>query len=181
MFLTPLLAILGLLALSTAGLWLYGRREDAGVVRASTTIERSPQDVWTWLTEGERMVAWIDWLREVRPLEPGDGDGVGARDVFVLHDPTTRRDQEIEVTTRTSRKFERIDLDLVAAEDLDGTVRYALTDLGDRRTRLDYEGTFRFRRWFARLTEPLVTPQSRAQLTADLTRLKALAEGTDAE
>jgi hypothetical protein len=181
MFLTPLLLLLGLLAAGGAGVWLYGRREDAGVVRASTVIERSAPDVWTWLTEGERLVAWIDWLREVRALETGDGEGVGAKDVFVLHDPTTQREQQIEVTTRTSRKFERIDLDLAAADGLDGTVRYALTDLGERRTRLDYEGTFRFRRWFARWAEPFVTPQTRLQLAADLARLKALAEGTDTE
>ena len=172
-----LLGLLLFLGLAVATLWLYGRRGDAGVVRASVTIDRPPHELWSWLTEAERLIAWVGWLEEVRELEPGDADGLGMRQVFVMNDPHLKERVELESVIRTLRLHERVDLDLSARLGFEGSVRYALTEVGDRSTRLDYEGRFRFLRWFARLMEPFVTPQAQRKLDEDLVRLKALAEG----
>lgn len=175
MLLLIVVGFLGLVAL--AALWLRGRRSDAGVVRSSVTIHRPPRELWSWLTEAERLLAWVGWLEEIRPVEPGDADGLGARDVFVMNDPQMKELVELYAVTRTLRKYDRIDVDLSARMGFEGSVRYALTDLGDGATRLDCEGRFRFLRWFARLMEPRVTPQAQRQLELDLERLKELAEG----
>lgn len=173
----PLIVVglLGLVAL--VALWLRGRRSDAGVVRSSITIRRSPRELWSWLTEAERILAWVGWLEEIRTVDPGDADGLGAREVFVMNDPSMKERVEMESFTRTLRKYERIDVDLSAEMGFEASVRYALTDLGDGVSRLDYEGRFRFLRWFARLMEPFVTPQAQRKLDLDLERLRELAEG----
>jgi len=83
-------AILGLLLIAVAGLWIASNRRDAGRMRASVEIERAPEEIWPWITEPEQLTQWVKWLREVRPDTTSPAEGIGHRETRVIDDPRTK-------------------------------------------------------------------------------------------
>ncbi|HRC87016.1 MAG TPA: hypothetical protein PK413_15515, partial [Thermoanaerobaculia bacterium] len=110
---------------------------------------------------------------EIRPLNP-EVQGVGARELFVMSDPNMKGKMEMEVETTVFEPPHHVTVKVGVPKGFTGSVDYLLTDLRGR-TRIDYDGQFRYDHWFARLMEPLVTPQARKKVAEDLDRLVNLA------
>jgi len=60
-------AIVAVLLIGAAGLWIASNRRDAGRMRASVEIERAPEEIWPWITEPEQLPQWVGWLAVVKP------------------------------------------------------------------------------------------------------------------
>jgi hypothetical protein len=58
----------------------------------------------------------------------------------------------------------------------DGSQTYAITDLGNNRSRLDIDGEYRFTQWFASLMTPLIMPAAAKKMEGDIATLKRLTE-----
>src|SRR5215471_7674997 len=77
--------IVALLVLAVFGLFLAGKRADAGRTHASLDVAASREQVWPWLTEPDKMKQWVDWLVEVRASDPVARPG--AKRTLVMRDP----------------------------------------------------------------------------------------------
>src|SRR5437016_5378114 len=68
--------------LAAAVLFIVGHRANAGQMHASAEMNGSPEQIWPWLNEGDKLKQWVSWLVEVRGWE--SGLGVGAKRVWVM-------------------------------------------------------------------------------------------------
>ncbi|MFN7962707.1 MAG: SRPBCC family protein [Thermoanaerobaculia bacterium] len=165
--------LFGLIVLAVVALLIAGARANAGRLLYTVEVPLPPSAVWPWLTETEKLKQWIGWVDEIRPLNP-EVQGVGARELFVMSDPNMKGKMEMEVETTVFEPPHHVTVKVGVPKGFTGSVDYLLTDLGGR-TRIDYDGQFRYDHWFARLMEPLVTPQARKKVAEDLDRLVNLA------
>jgi uncharacterized protein YndB with AHSA1/START domain len=172
-----LYAGMGLVAVGVVAvvvLLALGRGESRLV--AHVEVERSPEEVFLWVTDPPRVKQWVGWLKEIRPLTPEQGH-VGARQIWVMED-RNNNNQLMEITTEyvayaaPSALTARVSAD----EGFTGTVEYALERLGPARTRLHYTGSYQFHHWLATLLEPVITRSAQQKLEEDLARLKQQAE-----
>lgn len=152
---------------------VLSRRSGAGKNEYTVTIDRPPAQVFPWLIEPYRLTRWIDGLESSTPF-PGDSAvrGGRSRDVIlvggsrytlVTQIADIRRDTLLAVHIESEPKGFVVD------------ARYELSPTG-RGTRLRYTGHADFAGMFARVMEPLVTPQSQKKVEADMKRLKQLIE-----
>jgi len=51
-------------------LLILGQRKDAGHMHGSIEIAASPQQLFPWLVEGDKLKQWVSWLVEVRVPDP---------------------------------------------------------------------------------------------------------------
>lgn len=172
--------LLGLVALAVVLLALLGLRSGAGKVSGAVEIGSPPAEVWPWIVDSERLTEWVGWLTEVHELTPGV-EGVGARRRWVMIDPTmNNRRVEIEGEVVRYEPGRASVMHLDSPGMFTGSGSYVLVDLGDGRTRVEYESEFRMSTRVARLFEPLVTPQARKKALDDLERLKERIEAASA-
>ena len=171
------LAVLAsIVVLSIAGLFAAGLRSGAGRAHASIDIAKPPSRVWAWATEPDKLKSWISWVVEVRPMQPGP-PAVGAKQVWVMQDAyngNARMQFVDQVTSVEPNRSITVHIDAEGA--FSGDSSFTLTDLGNGHTRFENTGTFRYSQWFARLLEPLVTPQAEKKMSMDLQKLKTLVE-----
>jgi uncharacterized protein YndB with AHSA1/START domain len=162
--------------LAVAVLVVMGHRSGAGRPHASTELSASPDQLWPWLTEGEKLKQWVSWLVEVRGWE--QGAGVGAKRVWVMKDENNGGMlMEIEGTCTEYAPPSRLTLQLKSGGDFDGQQSYRLTDLGNGRTLLEMDSNYHFSSSFARLMEPMITALAEKKMVGDVARLKSLVEG----
>ncbi|MEW6323611.1 MAG: SRPBCC family protein [Acidobacteriota bacterium] len=162
----------GLLVVAVIVLLVLGR---AGArMTATLEINRPPEQVFPWLTEPARLTRWVSWLQDVRDESPGV-TGVGQRARWMMDDPNMNQIVELVVTTRRQEPNRLLEASVSSPVGFDGTVTYALVDLGGR-TRLEHSSDYRFHQWFARLMTPVIMPSAEKKLEGDLARLKALIE-----
>jgi uncharacterized protein YndB with AHSA1/START domain len=166
-------SILGLLAVAVIVLLLLGRRESANRLHGSIEIDRPPRQVYTWITEKEKLPRWVGWLVEVRETGP---QGVGGRRTWVMDDPNMKQRIEVNAEIATYDPPFRLGVNTSMPGGFDGTATYTLTDLGHGRTRLETDHQFRFDHWLANLLKPLVARQAQKKMRDDLARLKSQVE-----
>lgn len=165
--------LIGVILLAMAVLYIVGHRDNAGRVHASAELNGSPEQVWPWLNEGDKLKQWVSWLVEVRGWE--SGAGVGAKRVWVMKDENNGGElMEIDGRCSEYAPPSRLTVQLSSGNIFDGQQAYRLTDLGNGHTRLDVESFYHFSPWFARLMEPLITAAAEKKMVGDVTRLKAL-------
>jgi uncharacterized protein YndB with AHSA1/START domain len=147
----------------------------AGKMHASIEITGTPHKVWPWLEQGTRLKQWISWLVDVQ--EPS-APGVGTAQTWTMKDENNGGQMMKLVGRCTEYKPEsRLGIGIDApGYGFDGRQTYALTDMGNGRTRLDVEGEYHFSMWFANLMTPLVMSAATDKLNGDMARLKALVE-----
>jgi uncharacterized protein (TIGR03067 family) len=169
-----LLGLIGLLVLGLVTLLALGARSDAGMMRASVEIARTPATVWPWLQDPEKLKAWVGWLVEVRQTGPD-------REVWVMED-RNNGNMRVEILGVTTAKDQprRLAVHTTTPGEFDGDHSYVLTDLGGR-TRLEMEEHFHFSERLAQLMEPLITHEARVKMVDDLARLKSLIESKPEE
>lgn len=159
--------------LAVAVLFGAGYRAGAGRTHASAELNGSPDQLWPWLNEGEKLKQWVSWLVEVRGWE--QGGGVGAKRVWMMKDENNGGMlMEIEGTCTEYAPPSRLTVQLKSGSDFDGQQTYLLTDLGNGRTRLDVDSNYHFSSSLARLMEPLITALAEKKLVGDVARLKGL-------
>ncbi|HTS28577.1 MAG TPA: SRPBCC family protein [Bryobacteraceae bacterium] len=168
----------GLLLLNLLGvgvLFLMGHRAGAGRIHASAEMTGSPEQVWPWLNEGEKLKQWISWLVEVRGFD--SNAGLGKKGVWVMKDENNGGTlMEIEGTCIDYAPPSLLTLQLSSGGEFDGKQSYRLTNLGSGRTRLDADSSYHFASAFARLMEPVISAAAEKKLAGDVARLKSLVE-----
>ena len=162
-----------LLLLAVSALWLIGHRARAGQFRAAAEINGSPEQVWPWLNEGEKLKQWVSWLVEVRGWNPAAG--VGARRVLVMKDENNGGMlMEIQGVCSDYAPPTRLAVKLTVDGAFQGEQTYRLTGLGNGRTRIEMDSAYRFASPLARLMEPLITAAAEKKAVADIAQLKTL-------
>lgn len=170
------LAVLVIVPIMT--LLVLGQRANAGRSQAAIEIGASPDQLWTWIDDGERFKQWVSWTVDVQYPDPQNMHGVGARRVLVMKDENNggalmRIIGKCTEYTRPSRMT-------VQLGDADGMFTgeetYTLKELANGRTRLEVSGRFHYSIWFANLMEPLITPQAEKKMVMDMAHLKTLVE-----
>jgi len=169
-------AILGLLLIAVAGLWIASNRRDAGRMRASVEIERAPEEIRPWITEPEQLTQWVKWLREVRPDTTSPAEGIGHRETRVIDDPRTKEPRLEAGNVTLWEPPDQMGIHVEVPDEYEGDVLYTLTDLGNGRTRVEQDGRFTFDKRFASLLEPLMTPGAMRKMFDDMKRLKEKVE-----
>jgi uncharacterized protein YndB with AHSA1/START domain len=168
--------MLVVLVLAVAVLFLMGHRSGAGSIHASAELNGSPDQVWPWLSEGEKLKQWVSWLVEVRGSEPGMA--VGAKRVMVMKDENNGGAlMEIEGVCSEYAPPSRLSFQLSSGGAFDGQQAYRLTDLGNGKTRLDVDSHYHFASSLAQLMEPLITAAAEKKMVGDMARLRGLIEG----
>jgi uncharacterized protein YndB with AHSA1/START domain len=156
-----------LIVLALLSLFVASRRPDAGVVSATTELQGPPATVMPWLTEPARLKQWVSSLTDVR----GDIEqaAVGQRQIWTMDDGKSGAlTMTIEITMYSPPDSMR--RSLLVPGLVEGTNTYELTDLGGR-TRLKVEGKYHHPNPLVALLEPLVAPEAKAKLRADLAKL----------
>ncbi|HEX4385860.1 MAG TPA: SRPBCC family protein [Myxococcales bacterium] len=166
------LGLPGLIAVTLAALWMMGRRADAGRLQASVDIDRAPADVWPWITDGDKEKAWVTWLAEVKNEGP-------SRQIWTLHNVNNgARTMDIVSDTISAEPGRKLAVKLSAPGMFTGKATYLLTDLGNGKTRLSCDTTYRYQQALTQFLEPLITPQALKKFNGDLLRLKSAAEAS---
>lgn len=169
-----------LIILPIVTLLILGQRQGAGKMEASEEISASPQQLWPWLEDGQKLKQWVSWTTEVQPWDPPQ-PGVGARRIWKMRDENNGgMTMDIQGICTEYKPPSRMTLQLAVKDEFDGQQTYRLTDLANGRTRLDIHSQFHFANRFAQLFEPLITPSAKRKLVGDMARLKTLVEQTGA-
>lgn len=149
------------------------RRPDAGKNEHSVLIERPAGEIFPWLIEPYRLTRWIDGLESSTPVA-GDSavKGAKSREVILVDGKRFTLLTEIVDIKRDSLLSVHITSE-PSGFSVDGV--YELTSTGGG-TRLHYVGHADYAGVFARMMEPLITPQSQKKVEADMKRLKDMIE-----
>lgn len=166
----------GLVVAAVAGLWIVGLSSND--YESAIDISRPAAEVWPWITEPAKQKQWVSLLTEVRTLTP-ETARMGSRAVWIMIDPGMNN-QRIEIDSEVTGVVpnERLDLRIRSRGMFSGHATYTLTPLPGGGTHLLNAGTYHYDQWLSRLVEPLVRPEVRRKMEADMLRLKLLAEGT---
>jgi hypothetical protein len=163
------------LVLGVAALAVVSHRAGAGRMHTSAELIGSPEQIWPWLNEGEKLKQWVSWLVEVRGWD--NGGAVGAKRVWVMKDENNGGMlMEINGVCSAYSRPTLLTVQLSVADAFDGEQSYRLTDLGNGRTRIEVNSQYRFGSSLARLMEPLITKAARKKMVGDLAHLQALVE-----
>lgn len=163
------------LLVSLSLLFVASQQEGAASMQGSVVIRRAPADVWPWLTEPEKLKAWVGWLVEVE--NPGGAfDAKGAKQVWTLEDRNNNNQRmRIESVAQVMDPPKRLEVTVSAAEGFRGATRYELKPHAEG-TELSMRSDYEIDQWLAKLLTPLIMNQARAKFSEDLARLKEKAE-----
>ncbi len=165
-------AFAGLLAIAVVVLLVLGARADATRLQASVTIRRSPDAVWPYLYEPEKLKSWVSWLKQVESDRQGP-PAVGAHAVWVMEDMNNNGAiMRINSSVDAVEPNRRLSVTVSAAGGFTGKAEYSLTDLGGGATRLECDSRYTFDNAFAKLLTPLIVSSARKKLVADLDRMR---------
>jgi uncharacterized protein YndB with AHSA1/START domain len=156
-----------LIVLVLLSLFVASKRPDAGIVAATVELQAPPATVMPWLTEPAKLKQWVSSLADVR----GDIEqaAVGQRQMWTMDDGKSGAlTMTIEITMYSPPDSMR--RSLLVPGLVEGTNTYELTDLGGR-TRLKVVGKYHHPNPLVALLEPIVAPEAKAKLRADLAKL----------
>ena len=169
-------ALVAVLLIGVAGLWIASNRRDAGRMRASVEIERAPEEIWPWITEPEELTQWVGWLAEVKPDTTTPAEGIGHRETWVMDDPRRKGKVMWPGTVTLWEPPDQVGVHMEVPGEFDGDVLYTLTDLGNGRTRVEQDGRYTYDSRLVSLMEPLLTPDKMRKMFDDMKRLKQKVE-----
>ena len=169
-------ALIALLVVAVAGLWLASNRHGAGRMRGSVEIARPPEDIWPWMTQPDRLTQWVGWLTAVETDSTTPATGIGHRETWVMDDPRSKSHMRVPGTITLWEPFRHMGVHMEMPGLGDGDVLYRLQDLGNGRTRVEQDGRFRYQSQLMKLVEPMITPEAMRKMVADLNRLREKVE-----
>jgi len=167
-----------LLIVPLAVLLVLGHRTNAGKSQLAVEINASPDQVWTWIDDGDKLKQWVSWLVDVKYPDAQNGHGVGASRILVMKDENNGG-MLMSIVGKCSeyQPPSRMTMRLSDTQGFfDGEETYQLVDLGNGRTRVEIRSHFHYSEWFANLMEPLITPSAENKMVRDMARLKSLVE-----
>jgi len=168
----------GIVLVAIGGLWIASLSSNAGHFESVIEIGRPAAEVWPWITEPDKLKQWVSWLTEARKLTP-EPFHPGSRAVWIMEDPSVgNRRVEIDSEVISVVPNESLNMRIASSGMFSGTAAYTLTSLPGGGTRLQNAGSYRYEMWYSRLLEPLVRPEARKKMNADLLHLKMLVEGS---
>jgi uncharacterized protein YndB with AHSA1/START domain len=167
-----------LLIVPIAALLVLGHRSNAGIAQASVEINASPDQLWTWLDDGDKLKQWVSWMVDVKYPDPQKTHGLGAKRIWTMKDENNGGMlMQIAVTCTEYAPPSRMTVRIADAEGyFNGEASYRLVDLGNGRTRVEVRERAHYTVWMASLMEPLITPQAEKKMVMDAARLKQLVE-----
>jgi len=158
--------LLSLIGGAVLVLLAMGARSDKKL-HSAVEIAKPAGDVRPWLTEPEKLKAWVGWLLEVRR----EGD----REIWVVEDRNNNNARmEIvayDMREEPGRLYTKVKVDGA----FHGWSEFRWTEAGGR-TKLEQTGEYEYESWFAKLLEPLITREATKKQLEDLERLKSLIE-----
>jgi carbon monoxide dehydrogenase subunit G len=169
-------ALLAVLVVCVLGLWIASNRRDAGRMRGSIEIERTPDEIFAWMNEPEKLKQWVGWLSDVRPDSSSPREGIGHRETWIMDDPRMKQKLLVPGTITLWEPPNQMGVHVEAPAMFDGDVFYKLTDLGNGRTKVEQDARFHYLDRFAALLEPMVTPEAMRKMVDDMHRLKSKVE-----
>jgi uncharacterized protein YndB with AHSA1/START domain len=175
-----LVSLFALGAMALVGLFLAGRRRDAGVNEVTVEIARPPAQVFRWLSERDLAPKWVGGLAEVTPLEAGPlGVGLKERAVVVLGSERTTLEMEL----LAFEEGRRIRYQVTGLDQPPGFTQVVDFEVEPSETgaRVRIFGRIRYHRRLLRLFEPLMTRRAQRKFEEDAHRLKALVEAEPAQ
>jgi len=175
-----LVSLFALGAMALVGLFLAGRRRDAGVNEVTVEIARPPAQVFRWLSERDLAPKWVGGLAEVTPLEAGPlGVGLKERAVVVLGS----KPMTLEVEVVGLEEDRRIRYQVTGLDQPPGFTQVVDFEVEPSETgaRVRIFGRIRYHRRLLRLFEPLMTRRAQRKFEEDAHRLKALVEAEPAQ
>lgn len=167
-------SIVGLIVVCVLVLAFLSSRPDAKRMTGVIEVDRPASEVWTWITEPGQLVQWVSWLKEVRTVTPGT-PGVGHQTVWVMDDPNMKQILEIPGTVTTWDPPRTLGLHIDMKGFGSGDYTYTLAETNGK-TRLEQTGTFEYTNALWSLMSPIVMPEAKRKLNADLAKLKQVAE-----
>lgn len=138
----------------------------ANRARAEAVIAASPEAVFPWLVEPERIARWIGGTIECRAVEGGG-----------VHQVVEQSGRRIEIDSQVteSQPPRRLVVQKVSPGLFDMTMTHDLTpEAGGTRLVISLSAELRSR--LARLAAPMIARQVQAKLEEDVERLKGLVE-----
>jgi uncharacterized protein YndB with AHSA1/START domain len=165
-----------LLAVTLLGLFIASNRRDAGRMRGNIEIERSPEQVWVWMTEPGKLTQWVGWLSEVKPDSTTPAQGIGHREVWIMDDPRMKEKLPVPGTITVWEPPNQMGVHIEVPHMFEGDVLYKLTELPNGHTKVEQDGRIKYLDKFAALMEPMVTPEAMHKMVADMQRLKSKVE-----
>jgi uncharacterized protein YndB with AHSA1/START domain len=167
-----------LLIVPAVTLLILGHRANAGLAQTTVEINASPDQVWTWLDDGDKLKQWVSWMVDVKYPDPQKTHGLGAKRVWTMKDENNGG--ALMRIAATFTEYAPPSLMTVQIGDTEGLftgeASYHLVDLGSGRTRVEVRERAHYSEWFANLMEPLITPQAEKKMAMDAARLKQLVE-----
>jgi uncharacterized protein YndB with AHSA1/START domain len=167
-----------LLIVPMVTLLILGHRSNAGLAQASVEINASPDQLWQWLDDGDRLKQWVSWMVDVKYPDPLKTHGIGAKRVWTMKDENNGG--MLMQIAATYTEYEPPTLMTVQIADTEGMFNgeasYRLVDLGNGRTRVEVRERAHYTQWFADLMEPVITPEAEKKLAMDINRLKRVVE-----
>ncbi len=139
------------------------------------TIERSAHEVWAYAADVLRHPEWMG-VTNARTVA-GTGTGVGDRAIERLQ--LGPRSVDVGFAVSAADPGKRIAWHMEPGSLLSGDVALELEPIGPGRTRAVYSGSIGLKGIW-RLAEPFMRAEVRASEAAELARLKANVEATDA-
>jgi len=174
------IVVAALLIIPVLTLLILGLRPGAGRSQASVEIQASPEQLWAWIDDGSRLKQWVSWTVDVKPWSPQAGPGA-TRSMTMRDENNGGMLMVIDSACTEYAPPKTLAVHMSVPDEFEGQMTYRLTDLGNGRTRLDVNSSYRFSNAFVRLLEPLVTPSARRKMEGDVARLKTLVESRAAE
>lgn len=173
------LALVALLVICVGVLIAMKMRKDADRMQNSITIHASPEAIWPYLYEPDKLKAWVTWLKDVE--RPAGDPAVGSKSVWVMEDANNGGQiMKIQSTVTAVDPHRRLQVALLVPGAFHGTAEYTLTDAGGGATVLSADAHYSFDVWFANLLSPVVFASASKKMQSDEERLRAAVENTRA-
>ena len=171
------IALAALIVIPVVTLFLCGLRPGAGKIHSSIEIAGTPEQVWAWIDDSNRLKQWVSWMVEVREPQPPH-HAVGSPTTWVMKDENNGG-MLLTLDGRFKEYQPPWRLTITLSSPLyqfEGDETYRLSDLGNGRTRVEIDAAYRYLQWIANLMEPLVSMEAGKKMNGDLGRLKTLVE-----
>jgi uncharacterized protein YndB with AHSA1/START domain len=167
-----------LLTVPAVTLLVLGHRKNAGLAQASVEINATPDQLWTWLDDGDKLKQWVSWMVDVKYLDPQKPHELGAKRIWMMKDENNGGMlMQIAGTFSEYTPPSRLTVQIADSEGMfNGEESYRLVDLGNGRTRMEVYSRAHYTEWFANLLEPVITPAAEKKLVMDVAHLKRLVE-----
>lgn len=172
------IVLAALIVLPAITLMIMGHRANAGTSHLAIEINAAPDQVWTWLDDGDKLKQWISWMVDVKYPDPQNAHVVGGKRVWVMRDENNGG-ETMQIAGTFTEYAPPLLMTFQMADGtgmFNGEATYRLVDLGSGRTRMEVRMHAHYNQWFANLMEPLITPAAEKKLVMDAKHLKSLAE-----